>query len=372
MRQMLIRCVVAATLATTFAACGGKDVPGTEPGNGSGDGSGASEPGSSAAPVIAKLADVKLAGNATAYLGHLAKLAAAAENAGEATVVGRGAEVLLTKELRSLSAGPFWGEAAQTASRAPKPSRRDPLPAIVAYHEQLAAAGIDWVFVPVPAKVAVDPTLVPGAPKVDGRIDVHCVAFYALLRKAGVPVLDVVPALQAMVAGGKRAHCQTDSHWTPAACEVVAGLIAQQATSKPWFAKLEKHEYEQSPKQISVTGDLAAMRKAVTPPESLSLHVVTGPKTSDAAPVLLFGDSHCLVFHSGGDMHAKGAGLADHLMLELKTPISVLGVRGSGATPSRVDALRGKRFDGKRFAIWCLTAREFTEGQGWAKVPLQR
>ena len=28
--------------------------------------------------------------------------------------------------------------------------------------------------------------------------------------------------------------------------------------------------------------------------------------------------------------------------------------------------------DGKRFAVWCLTAREFTEGQGWAEVPVRR
>ena len=53
-------------------------------------------------------------------------------------------------------------------------------------------------------------------------------------------------------------------------------------------------------------------------------------------------------------------------------PIDVLGVRGSGATPSRVSLKRSKgRLEGKRFVIWCLTVREFTESTtGWAKVPL--
>ncbi|MCB9878273.1 MAG: hypothetical protein H6835_11805 [Planctomycetes bacterium] len=313
-----------------------------------------------------------LAANATQWIEHVRKLVDEAEARGAATIPGVADDVLLVKELHSLTTGPFWGEGAQTASRAPKPERRDPLAPIVAYHRALQAAGIAWVFVPVPAKVAVDPSLVPGAPALDGRVDLQDVAFYEQLRQQGVPVLDVLPALRALVARGERAHCRTDSHWTPRACEVVADLVAAQLRGEAWYTGVTPADFATTQKQLTVTGDMAAMRSEPTAPEQLPAKLVEGAKDDPSSPVLLFGDSHCLVFHSGGDMLAERAGLADHLTRALGLQVDVLGVRGSGATPSRVDAFRGKRFEGKRAAVWCLTAREFTEGQGWAEVPIAR
>ena len=100
------------------------------------------------------------------------------------------------------------------------------------------------------------------------------------------------------------------------------------------------------------------------------------PLSSDQdSPILLMGDSHTLVFHAGGDMHAVGAGLFDELSHRLKTRLDLIGVRGSGATPSRVNLLRKNRAKPgylvkKKLVIWCLSAREFTESDGWRKVPL--
>jgi hypothetical protein len=87
----------------------------------------------------------------------------------------------------------------------------------------------------------------------------------------------------------------------------------------------------------------------------------------------LLGDSHNLVFHAGGDMHAQGAGLPDHLAHQLGFPVDVVAVRGSGATPSRLNLFRRRdKMKGKRVVIWCLSVREFTEGQGWRKIPIIR
>ena len=54
---------------------------------------------------------------------------------------------------------------------------------------------------------------------------------------------------------------------------------------------------------------------------------------------------------------------------------TVLGVRGSGATPSRVSLYRRAKADpayltAKRLVVWCFSAREFTEGSGRRKVPV--
>ncbi len=93
-----------------------------------------------------------------------------------------------------------------------------------------------------------------------------------------------------------------------------------------------------------------------------------------ASPVVVMGDSHCLVFHAGGDLHGTGAGLADQLAAELGRAVDVIGVRGSGATPARVNLLRRAKADpaylaNKKWMVWCFAALEFTESAGWSPVP---
>ncbi len=74
--------------------------------------------------------------------------------------------------------------------------------------------------------------------------------------------------------------------------------------------------------------------------------------------------------------HATGAGLPDQLAFELGLPLDLVAVRGSGATPARVNLLRRAQADPeywrrKRLVIWCFAARELTESDGWQLVPIQ-
>ena len=69
--------------------------------------------------------------------------------------------------------------------------------------------------------------------------------------------------------------------------------------------------------------------------------------------------------------------MPDQLAVELGTPVDLIGVRGSGATPARVSLMRKARgnpdyLSNKKVIIWCLTAREFTESTGWSKVPIRK
>ena len=52
----------------------------------------------------------------------------------------------------------------------------------------------------------------------------------------------------------------------------------------------------------------------------------------------------------------------------------LVAVRGSGATPSRINLLRrGDDLAGKKVVVWCLSVREFTESaQGWRPLPIFR
>jgi alginate O-acetyltransferase complex protein AlgJ len=49
--------------------------------------------------------------------------------------------------------------------------------------------------------------------------------------------------------------------------------------------------------------------------------------------------------------------------------MDVVAVMGSGSTAARRSLARRKdNLAGKKVVVWCFSTREFTQGQGWAKV----
>ncbi len=313
------------------------------------------------------------------------------------TIAVRGREgwLLLDGELRHVAAGPFWGAAARAVGRAPQASRRDPLPAIADYARRVRESGRGLVFVPVPPKVIIHPEAVWGqAPKgADGaplRLDPAQQELYRLLAEAGVEVLDPTALfLRARAAGTSRLYCQQDTHFGPAAVELLAAALAARVRREAWAADLPRAALQVEEREVRVEGDLWKMLRLETPRpparEVLRLRVIGTPGPAGLAPVaddprspvLLLGDSHLLVFHVGGDMHAVGAGLAEHLALALGSPVDSLAVRGSGGTTEREGVARRARQDpawlaGKRLLVWVVAARELTQSRtGWrTDVPL--
>lgn len=313
------------------------------------------------------------------FLAHCAMLAQGAEAENKTTVAGKDGWLFLAAELRHLGVGQFWGEAASKVSRATRPDNADPLPAIADFHAQLQAAGVEFLVLPVPPKAVIYPGKT--GISVDERPDPYHQAFYALLRGQGVAVVDLVTALPKKEG---KMYCQQDSHWSGAGCVAAASALATEIKKRGWFAARPKKAFTSAMRTVAIKGDLVAgAGDAALTPEELSLRFVSAkdgnqPVPDDpASPVLLLGDSHTLVFHAGGDMHAAGAGLADQLALELGFAVDVIGVRGSGATPARVNLMRKTRANptylmSKKLVIWCFAAREFTESDGWAKVPLTK
>jgi hypothetical protein len=276
------------------------------------------------------------------------------------TVAGSDGWLFLRSELRHLGVGPFWGEAAAKVSRASSPDKADPLPAIVDFHEQMKKLGIQLILVPVPCKAVVYPEKLGGP--ADGRLDTVHQEFYRLLTDKGVEVLDLTEDFRADREA--QPYCKTDSHWSGRGIELAAKKIASRIENRDW----QKREFQTEARETQITGDLGGT-------ETLPLRYVTGGEPSRESPVVLLGDSHTLVFHAGDDMHTRNAGLPDQLAVELGTPVDLIGVRGSGATPARVNLLRLARANPdflakKKVIIWCFTAREFTESQGWSKVPI--
>jgi alginate O-acetyltransferase complex protein AlgJ len=328
---------------------------------------------------------------APAFRARCAAKAAAAEKAEAMAVAGRDGWLFLASELRHLGVGKFWGPEAAKVSRATRPDRADPLPAILDFKAQLDRAGIELLLVPVPPKAVIYPDkLFPdmaSGTSPPSRLDAYHQQFYATLRQNKVNVLDLTPELLARRSdadGG--VFCKTDTHWSGRGCVVAARRIAAAVGKRPWRSRPpgQSPPLAQEQRKVQITGDLAgALSPSAPAGETLSLRFVGVRKNGalqplepdQGSPVVLLGDSHNLVFHAGGDMLARGAGLPDQLALELGRAVDLVAVRGSGATPARVSLLRRARANPnylarKKLVIWCFGAREFTESSGWQRVPV--
>ncbi|MFC1717723.1 hypothetical protein ACFL6S_28945 [Candidatus Poribacteria bacterium] len=321
------------------------------------------------------------------FVKSISQIVAQAEHQQEKSIEGNDGWLFFVPELRCLSVGSFWGDAAAKVSRASKPEHADPLPAILDFKAQLDKAGIELLFVPVPAKATIYPDALVNGITVSSdeplRVDRHHLEFYRILEESGIRVLDLAPVfLKHRSAEKAPLYCKQDTHWSGQACVLTAKLIAEMICDREWLKDLSKRQYELQDRTVEITGDLwRSLGDVDLPKEQLQLTFV-GERSSDRfvpvetwreSPVVLLGDSHNLVFHIGGDMHANGAGLADHLAHQLGFPVDLVASRGSGATPSRGSlARRRDNMKGKKLVIWCISVREFTEGQGWAKVPVIR
>lgn len=308
---------------------------------------------------------------AAAFRAECAKKAAVGE---DIAIPGADGWLFLRAELRHIGVGPFWGEAAAKVSKATSPDKADPLPAIVDFHTQLKAKGIELILAPVPCKALVYADKLSGP--AEGRMDTIHQEFYQQLAAKGVKVLDLAEAFakeKAKDAAGPLLYCKTDTHWSPYACELTAKLIKQGLGSPAWL-KAKPDAFTTAAETRTIIGDLTDGT------EELPVRVVTGADGAaledKASPVILLGDSHTLVFHIGEELLGTGAGLADQLAAELGIAVDVIGVRGSGATSARVNLMRRAKaapgIAGKKVVIWCFAAREFTESTGWSLVPVAK
>jgi len=186
-------------------------------------------------------------------------------------------------------------------------------PAIVDYNKRLLALGIKLYFMPIPPKAAVYPDKLPGNidwdPESSVRLDTVHEEFYQKLVKEGVNVIDIMPLLlEARLKQDAQLFCRRDSHYSGEACEVIAAHLATLFKDEPWLTAATPVEFKAVRREVIIKGDLAQIAdvESIQAPETVRLRVITGAGLKDTkSPILLFGDSHNLVFDSGGEMHAR-------------------------------------------------------------------
>jgi alginate O-acetyltransferase complex protein AlgJ len=319
-------------------------------------------------------------------LGYWRRQVDALEQSESLVLAGRDGWMFFRSELRHLTVGPFWGEAAREVSAAANLDYSDPLPAIVDFHQQLQSVGVELLLVPVPAKASIYPekTLVQSDPKISpedlDRAGNNLNVFLDLLRQEGVRVVDLA-ALFLAEREQRDLYLRQDTHWSPAGIEIAANSIAGLVKEMPWYASLDRLEFDSEAAEVPVRGDLWQwVPEAQQEVETVSTTRVLQAEerrpvsTDESSPVLLLGDSHTLVFHAGGDLHGAAAGFPDQLALRLGIAVDLIGVRGSGSTAARLNLMRRRdNLAGKKAVIWLFASREFTESTGgWRKVPVVR
>jgi len=271
----------------------------------------------------------------------------------------------------------FFAPELQHIKKSTGPTNESPqaLEAIVDFKNQLEKAGIRLLVVPVPAKAAIYPDKLAAGLQPPATLPFPADSnFCAQLRTNGVLVLDLADTFHQHRDKGAPLYCKTDSHWSPEGIRIAASEMLKNLPELSGNQIAPSIPITNSSQSLTFRGDLAPTNGST---ETVTLNSVSSAghpiAVSRNSPVLLLGDSHNLVFHSGGDMHAEGAGLPDQLAVVLGFPVDLVAVMGSGATAARWSlARRHDNLAGKKAVIWCFTARDLTEGGRWDKVPVIR
>lgn len=251
----------------------------------------------------------------------------------------------------------------------------DPLPAIAAFRDALAARGIRLLLVPVPVKPVVYPGhLWAGYPADAGPAwNRDRDEWNRRLAAAGVEVLDLTEAFRE--SRGDDLFLRTDTHWSPAGVDLAARLVADRI--RPWLGSYESTDFAVGDAEATARGDLAELLELpeATPgfaPQTVRIRPVPDAVGGDGSPVLLLGDSYANIYTSADLNWGTDAGLGPQLGRRLGLPVQVIARNGGGATAVRQAlAARPGALAAKRVVVWEFSLRDlYDPAVGWDPLPL--
>jgi hypothetical protein len=304
----------------------------------------------------------------------------------EQVYLGRDGWLFYRPDVDYVTGGPFLSPTQLRQRSHAAKIEPDPVKAIVQFHDQLAARGIDLTIVPVPSKATIHPEKLN--PRIAAEHELQNASFEDFRKRvtsAGVRVVD--PMIIMMV--GKRGtghlaqYLAADTHWTPEAMQFAAKSMMWSAT--PRLPPGQAQETVLVRKEVVGHGDLARMLKLpdqqrLYPPEKVMIEQVLENgrfwRPSRDADVLLLGDSFSNIYSLNALGWGESAGLAEQLSLSLGgRPIDCILRNSDGAFATREilsrELARGKdRLAGKKLVIWEFAARELAFGD-WKMLEMK-
>lgn len=259
------------------------------------------------------------------------------------------------------------------------PLADDPLPAIVAFRDALAARDIALLLVPVPGKPSVYPDRLTSR-AVDFSRDAHHHTFFARLDAADIAYVDLYRrfAEARSVDDSMPLYLEHDTHWSPVGIALAAEAVANRLVNEKW-ATPGQQEYRTKPIPINRIGDVVRMvdaapvTEAFTPESIVCEQVIDAagaPYTDDpSARVLVLGDSFLRIFERD---EPGSAGFIAHLAHALRQPLTSIVSDGGASTLVRQELQRKPAMlEGKRVVVWEFVERDLRFGmEGWKIVPI--
>lgn len=258
----------------------------------------------------------------------------------------------------------------------------DPLPAIVAFRDALAARGIALLVVPAPGKASVYPDrLSRRAANEDRPVYDHMERFFERLDAAGVAYVDLFRLFQEdrRTEGTPDLYMARDTHWTPAGAERAAEAVAKAVLKRGWATPGDR-VYNTRPVEVSRTGDILRMVDSpgiarAYPPERVTCAQVVDAATGEPyrderdSPVLVLGDSFLRIYEYD---EPGSAGFIAHLARALGRPLTSVVSDGGASTLVRQELRRRPELlEGKKLVVWEFVERDLRFGEkGWREVPL--
>jgi alginate O-acetyltransferase complex protein AlgJ len=268
-----------------------------------------------------------------------------------------------------------------------KPPHPDPLPALIDFHQQLAARGILLYVVPIPVKPEIVPekfTSRMGTPQMIHNSSYQL--FVDQLTESGVWVADVAAWMgEYKQRTQKASFLRTDTHWTPSAMQWVASRLSGELIQQFSWEANGLLPQKTEPQSITNRGDISAMLDLPPmwnpyPSETVIIQRVTSAdgsawKASAAAELLVLGDSFSNIYSLDAMGWGESGGFVEHLGYALQQPVDRIVRNDQGALATRQllarELARGRdRLAGKKVVLYQFASRELSFGD-WQIVPLE-
>lgn len=263
-----------------------------------------------------------------------------------------------------------------------QPEGKDPWPAVIDFHQQLQARGVDLLLVIIPTKAEIYPEkLSDHAPGSDGPpVAPYCRKLMAELSAAGVEVLDLhSPFMAQRDLDPEPLYMPQDTHWTPRGLRLAAALISRRVKQYPWYAETgaTPDRFGLRPASSIRIGDIVGMlpeseRVGYRPMQLAAEQVLDADGSlyvdDPQSPIVMLGDSFTGVFHFEDCKHA---GLSAHVARDVGLPVDLIMAQGSGPRIRGQLARRGEDcLSGKRLVVWTMVSRDLHNY--WANWDLVR
>jgi hypothetical protein len=256
-----------------------------------------------------------------------------------------------------------------------QPAGKNPLPVIVEWQRELARLGVDFLFVPVPAKEEIFPDKLDAAlaPLVGKVVNPWERKLLASLAAQGVESLDLLAPLLAARAAQPESQTEEplyqhqDTHWSARGLELAAQVIAARIEQYPWYAQLAAYKRVFGRRDASFTrfGDLHSRlpeaQKKKYEPETLAARQVVdadGKLYEDhpESPIVILGDSFTGVYQL---TDAEHAGLSAHIAREIGYPVDLVMSYGGGPNVRHKLLRRGEEaLAKKQLVVWVMADRD--------------